>query len=313
MAKIKISILIIFFLVPVWLSAQKISRSEYINLYKHTAIQEMDRTGIPASITMAQAILESESGNSRLAQKANNHFGIKCHNDWNGATIRHDDDRRNECFRKYNSPEESFQDHSKFLQKGKRYRFLFNYEPTDYKKWARGLKKAGYATNPQYANKLIELIDRHDLHQLDLKNSRVAKNKNMSEDNNPTAEQFSISSGDHQVQEKNRVSYVVARKGDTYASLTDEFDKMRWELRKYNDVPDGVEPEPGQIVYLQPKRNRAALGKKHYTIKEGETMWYVSQKFAVKLSKLYKKNRMEPGSEPETSQKIWLRRKKPRN
>ncbi len=305
--------LFLLYLLPFCLIAQKISRTEYINLYKHTAVQEMKRTGIPASITMAQGILESNSGNSKLARKANNHFGIKCHKDWNGPTIKHDDDKRNECFRKYNSAEESFKDHSEFLQKGKRYAFLFEYDPTDYKKWARGLKKAGYATNPRYAKKLIELIERHDLHQLDNEKVKLAYRKNKQKKDYKSTEEYAISNGKHTVQEKNRVSYVVAREGDTYASLTEEFNKMRWELRKYNDVPQGVEPAPGQIIYLQPKRNRAALGNKHYTIKEGETMWYVSQKFAVKLTKLYKKNRMEPGSEPNVGQKIWLRRKKPRN
>lgn len=299
---------------PFQINAQELSRNEYINKYSKVAIEEMERTGIPASITMAQGILESNHGNSRLARKANNHFGIKCHNNWNGRTIKHTDDKNDECFRKYSSADESYKDHSNFLQRGKRYQFLFNYASTDYKKWAKGLKRAGYATNPRYADKLIELIKRYQLYKLDQRNNSADKQHKAAGNNNKFVQKkLAVSTGKHQIAERNRVEYTVARQGDTFASLTEEFDKMRWELRKYNDVPEGVEPEAGQIIYLQPKRNRASRDHKYYTVKAGETMWYVSQKFAVKLNKLYKKNRMEPGAEPEPGTKLWLRSKKPRN
>jgi len=310
----RIIILLLLFVLSLMASAQDISRSDYIEQYSDVAISEMRRTGIPASITMAQAILESSNGNSRLARRANNHFGIKCHSNWSGQTIKHDDDARNECFRKYRNADESFKDHSAFLVNGARYQFLFDYKPTDYKRWARGLKKAGYATNPHYAKKLIELIERYDLHKLDqgvkvqLANKESAATQEAQE-----TQGFAPSTGKHPVKERNRVEFTVARPGDTYAALTEEFDKMRWELQKYNDVPDGIEPEPGQIIYLQPKRNRAARDHKHHIVEQGETMWYISQKYAVKLRKLYKKNRMEPGAEPQKGDKIWLRRKKPRN
>jgi len=140
---------------------------DYIDKYKDLAIREMNRTGVPASITLAQGMIESDFGNSSLAREGNNHFGIKCHNDWQGPSIRHHDDRRNECFRKYSSPEDSFNDHSDFLRSTSRYSFLFNLPPTDYKAWAKGLKKAGYATDPQYANMLIRKIEENSLYNFD--------------------------------------------------------------------------------------------------------------------------------------------------
>ncbi len=143
------------------------SAGSYIEKYKDLAVSEMIRTGIPASITLAQGMIESDFGRSRLAREANNHFGIKCHNDWTGPTVRHNDDRRNECFRKYRKPEDSFYDHSDFLKYGSRYRTLFDIDPTDYKAWARGLKKAGYATNPDYANMLIRKIEENNLYYYD--------------------------------------------------------------------------------------------------------------------------------------------------
>src|SRR5690554_5416321 len=158
-------------------SAKRISRAEYISMYKDDAIREMHRSGVPASITLAQGILESGDGNSALARKANNHFGIKCHGDWKGKTYYQDDDEKDECFRKYKSVLESFRDHSEFLKKP-RYAFLFELKPTDYKGWAKGLKKAGYATNPRYPQLLIKIIEENNLHQYDLvKLPKKEKNK----------------------------------------------------------------------------------------------------------------------------------------
>jgi len=143
------------------------STEDYIAFFKAVAIHEMKLYGIPASITLAQGILESGSGKGRLARQANNHFGIKCH-DWTGPRIYHDDDRAQECFRKYNDPSQSYRDHSLFLAKRKRYADLFKHKITDYKAWARGLKKAGYATDPQYPKKLISLIERYKLYRYDI-------------------------------------------------------------------------------------------------------------------------------------------------
>ena len=168
MKKIFISFLITLFigLIPE-VQAQKMTTEAYIQKYKYIAIKEMFDYKIPASITLAQGILESGSGNSRLAREANNHFGIKCHNDWMGAKIYKDDDKKNECFRVYTSAEQSFRDHSLFLTTKNRYAFLFDYKTTNYKSWAKGLKKAGYATNPKYPKLLIGIIEDHNLNQYD--------------------------------------------------------------------------------------------------------------------------------------------------
>ena len=163
-----------------FVSAQKMSRQEYIEKYKDIAIREMDKTGIPASITLAQGCLESGNGNSELAQKAKNHFGIKCHSSWKGEGFYMDDDAKDECFRVYKDPEESYKDHSEFLVNGSRYDFLFELKPTDYKGWAHGLKKAGYATNPKYPDLLIKIIEDEELNLLDEKKSRSKSNKETS-------------------------------------------------------------------------------------------------------------------------------------
>ena len=167
---------------------QKISQDEYIAKYKNLAIAEMHRSGVPASITLAQGILETESGNSSLVLRSNNHFGIKCKSNWNGPSVSHDDDERDECFRAYGSAEESYRDHSDFLKNSPRYAFLFNYEPTNYKDWAFGLKQAGYATNPRYPDMLIKFIETNNLQQYDTADMLLA----YSTDKEPSYEVFNI-------------------------------------------------------------------------------------------------------------------------
>lgn len=164
----KIYLFIIFFFLSATIYSQKLTRAQYVETYKNVALKQMRLYNIPASIIMAQACLESGNGNSTLARKANNHFGIKCHSSWKGKTYRHDDDKRRECFRKYNNPIESFEDHSIFLSTGKRYSSLFDLKITDYKAWAHGLKAAGYATNPKYAQLLIDIIETYKLYELDV-------------------------------------------------------------------------------------------------------------------------------------------------
>ncbi|MFW5915900.1 MAG: glucosaminidase domain-containing protein [Bacteroidota bacterium] len=290
------------------------SAQQYVNEYKDLAIQEMKRTGIPASITLAQGILESNYGNSRLATEGNNHFGIKCHSEWNGNKIYHDDDRRNECFRKYDDVYQSYKDHSRFLTSRKRYAFLFDYDPSDYKKWARGLKKAGYATSSTYASKLINLIERYELHQYD---SNRSSGTSASSSSDPShlgdVDNYRISPGKHKVRMRNRVDYIKVKEGDTFKSLNEELNLLPWELKKYNELDDGDNLEPGQVLYLQPKRNKAEKGYDTHIVKEDETMYSISQLYGIKLDKLYEKNHMEKGEEPETGQKIWLRKKKPKD
>jgi LysM repeat protein len=302
------------------------SADEYINTYSSLAVSEMKRTGIPASITLAQGIIESGMGKGRLAVEANNHFGIKCHDDWTGPTIRHNDDRRNECFRKYRNPEESFRDHSDFLVNQNRYRSLFDLDPEDYKGWARGLKRAGYATNPDYANMLIHKIEEYGLHRYDVASARVDvrpekpnstdvvavnSNSEIFSGNDSPKEKTEISFNSAGVMENNRIQYVIVREGDTRESLEKEHKLLRWELPRYNELPDDFIPEPGQLLYLQPKRSRAEPGKEQHVATEGQTMYQISQIYGIKLEQLYILNRMEQGSEPVAGQKIYLRKIKP--
>lgn len=298
----------IFLFIPIVLTAQnprKLTRAEYIETYKDIAMQEMERTRIPASITLAQGILESGNGNSTLARKANNHFGIKCH-DWKGKSVRHDDDERNECFRKYKSVEESYHDHSEFLTTRSRYAFLFEYEMDDYKAWARGLKKAGYATSPTYAKALISIIEENELHQYDqiviARMSGELKGK-------PTYASTEYAGG-RQVHYNNRVKYILTRDGDTYGSLNEELDLFSWQLPKYNDLPEDKVFGEGEKVYLQPKRNKAASKYKTHTVREGETLQSISQIYAIKADKLAKRNNLDENSELEPGEVLVLRGRK---
>jgi LysM repeat protein len=274
-------------------------RQEYIEQYSELAMEEMIRSGVPASITLAQAVLESGDGASSLAKRSNNHFGIKCH-EWNGKTTNQDDDQSGECFRSYKNVEDSYRDHSDFLKTRQRYAFLFDLDPTNYKGWAKGLKQAGYATSPEYANMLIRIIEDYDLERYDL----MALN----EEKGGKATGPAIASSGRHILEKNRVKYIIAGEGDTYESLTAELGKMQWELPKYNEVSAGGELHQGQIVYLQPKRNKANVDKKTHTVKEGETMHSISQLYAVKVEKLYYLNRMTVGDEPKTGIVLQLRK-----
>ncbi len=255
------------------------------------AIREMERSGVPASITLAQGALESADGNSRLARNGNNHFGIKCHNDWNGKRIYEDDDAKNECFRKYTSVEESFRDHSDYLRTKSRYAFLFDLAITDYKGWARGLKKAGYATSPTYANALIKIIEQYNLHLYDkMKPPVKGRVKEKSHHSKPADARRAVF-------ERNRVKYILAGKGDTFESITEEFGKLSWEIPQYNDVPQRVDSLfPGQVIYLQPKRKKAEAGKETHIVKAGETMYTIAQLYAIRLDNLYLMNDMNRGT-----------------
>jgi LysM repeat protein len=309
--------------------SSRLNAEDYINTYKDLAVSEMRRTGIPASITLAQGMIESDFGRSRLAREANNHFGIKCHNDWTGATIRHNDDRRNECFRKYGKPEESFYDHSDFLKSGSRYDFLFDIGPTDYKGWARGLKKAGYATNPDYANMLIRKIEENNLYYFDRDYKTASLN---SQTANPAEESSTVPDMDiidkpvitlngstlvnarvPRIMENNRIQYIIVKDGDTRDKLEKDFNLLRWELPKYNELESDFSPVIGQVLYLQPKREKAEPGKEYYNTVEGDTMYMISQRYGIKLRSLYKMNRMAEGTEPEAGKKIWLRSIRPVN
>jgi LysM repeat protein len=285
---------------------RKMTRKEYIDTYKDLALREMERTGIPASITLAQGLLESGDGNSRLARKANNHFGIKCHNDWKGKTIYHDDDAEGECFRKYESVEESYRDHSDFLTGRSRYAELFKNKPGDYKAWAKGLKQAGYATSPTYAEALIRIIEENELQVYD---QVVLTGKGVKSKEKPAYESTEYAGG-RKVYYTNRVKYVIAREGDSFFSLSDELNLFVWLLTKYNEMPDSVIFREGDRVYIQPKRNKAEVDKKTHIVKEGETLLGISQLYAVKKEKLALRNQLTPGDTLRIGQELLLREKK---
>lgn len=313
----------------VQVSGSEPSAEDYIYKFKDLAVYEMKRTGIPASITIAQGMIESDFGRSRLAREANNHFGIKCHNDWTGPTMYKNDDRRNECFRRYSKPEESFYDHSDFLRSGSRYSFLFDIGPSDYKGWARGLKKAGYATNSDYANMLIRKIEEYNLMDLDQVyssaklpgRSTIAVNPFVvPQDTISTLKPAPVSNAGiavaariPRIMENNRIHYILVKDGDTREKIENEFQLLKWELPRYNELDSNFPLTPGQILYLQPKREKAEPGKDFYTTVEGDTMYLISQKYGIKLKSLYEMNRMEEGSQPETGKKLWLRVIKPVN
>jgi len=294
----------------------RISRQEYISLHMQDAVKDMQRTGVPASITMAQALLESDDGNSPLAREANNHFGIKCA-DWNGPAFYQDDDSKGECFRKYNSVLESFDDHSDFLRTRTRYASLFEMDRTDYRGWAKGLKKAGYATNPQYADMLIKIIEDNNLQELDKGNPLPALASVRSEDRMVNVSK----SGRHETEDlavdpfrerqillNNNVKYVTARKGDTYQKISDEFGMAPWEIYKYNDADKHDALTEGQIVYIKPKRAKGS--EKFYTVKEGENVYSVSMKLGIKSKSLCKYNGLHIDSPIQPGEVLWLQSKK---
>lgn len=290
-----------------------IERKDYINQYKDLAIREMKRSRIPASITLAQALLESNNGNSTLARKANNHFGIKCHSNWTGAKIYHDDDRRNECFRVYKTVYESYIDHSDFIANGVRYQFLFDLKTTDYKGWAKGLQKAGYATSKTYAHLLVKIIEDNQLYVYDNPEYSVSGITDATIIDTQQVvlgdvDNFKINLNKHVVRERNRIDYIIVKEGDTFESITEEFGMLPFELYKYNEVDKSAKLTVGQVLYLQPKRNKAEVGNDFHEVKEGETMYFISQLYGIKLKKLYEKNLMDEGAEPKTGQKIWLRK-----
>lgn len=284
------------------LGAGQNPRLAYIEKYSALAVKEMERTGIPASITLAQGMLESAAGQSVLASKGNNHFGIKCHNDWTGKTLRQDDDARNECFRVYPSVEHSFRDHSDFLRGRDRYKDLFELEITDYKGWARGLKKAGYATDPSYASKLIELIEDYNLHRFDRLDEGKKKPKTPKQNESPRkvtvqelernySEMLSFGFG-RDVYTQNGVAFVYALDGETYSSIAASNGLFLKELLRFNDLDEEQELTPGNVVYLAAKKARAPKGVSRYVVdRDGETLYEISQRFGIRLKTL---NRLNP-------------------
>jgi len=281
----------------------KLTAEEYIEKFKDDAIKEMLMHGVPASITLSQGMLESGNGNSDLAVYANNHFGIKCHKGWEGPSYIKDDDAKDECFRKYPTVLESYTDHSLFLKTRSRYSFLFELKRTDYKGWAKGLKEAGYATDPRYTQRLLEIIESHQLYKYDEIDgmptiNALAQNKKVPE----TLET-------REVHRFRMIKYIIVKPGDTFYKIAKDTEKDLWQLYKFNDLEPNDKLIAGQKLYLQPKRNKAK--EPFHTVKKGDTMKSISQLHGIKLKKLYKKNNMKPGEEPKLGEKLYLRQNKP--
>ena len=291
------------------ITAQKrISREEYIQTYKDWAILDMKKSGIPASIKLAQACLESADGNSQLASKSNNHFGIKCHDNWNGKRAYHNDDARNECFRAYNNPLQSFEDHTIFLTTRSRYQKLFDLNPTNYKAWARGLKDAGYATNPQYPNLLIKIIEENELYLYDQEGGGASRNRKVS--NKTQRSGVVINPFDvREVKYNNSVKYIDVKVGDTFDGLTQEFKLRDWEIAHYNDIPRNADIRQFRYLYMAPKRNKAHKNHNTHIVRSDETMHSISHQYGIKLKKLYSLNKMAQEVEPQIGGTLNLRKK----
>jgi len=300
------------------ISQKRITTPEYIENYKDIAIKKQKEYKIPASITLAQGILESGSGNSSLARKANNHFGIKCHKGWTGKTYIMDDDTKNECFRKYKKAEDSYRDHSKFLTQRGRYSFLFEYKTTDYKKWAYGLKKAGYATNPKYPQLLIKIIEKYNLNKYDRNQKRKSgksKTDKTKTDKSTSYATISIAnfkqvndwSSGRKIFKNNGKKLIVIEKGDTFNGLAKEFEVYSWQFYSYNELKKNHMLMIGEIIYLEKKKRKADNKYKYHVVKSGETMHKISQLFGVRAKRLYKMNNLPAGVQVEVGTKIRLR------
>lgn len=271
----------------------------YVKQYSGLAVEQMKIYKIPASITLSQGLLESGAGLSSLAKESNNHFGIKCGGRWNGPSVLHDDDARNECFRAYEHPGASYEDHSKFLSSGARYAFLFNLDITDYKGWAIGLKKAGYATDPSYANRLITIIEDYELYRYDregLSPKRYARERKEQILYNP-----------HQSYIANDLLYVIARRGDTFESIAKEFETSARKLVKYNDLQKDYTLAEGDIVYLHAKKKHASDNYKVHIVREDDSMHSISQRYGIRLKNLYQLNAKSGEYVPQVGDLIWLK------
>ncbi len=338
----KLTLIITFCLVNLNISAQNNTRAQYINKYKDIAIRQMNAYGIPASIILAQACLESGNGNSRLAVKGNNHFGIKCHNGWKGKKLYKTDDKIGDCFRKYISAEESFKDHSEFLKNGKRYQSLFDIPQNDYKSWARGLKAAGYATNPKYAQLLIDIVEKNNLQQYDNDGSKEAKKearrrkreerralRNKKPETivqeitqeDPNAKVTGILFGaDLKPLKKSRyytnalsrplykingVTFLIAAKGDTYAQLARDYKLFKREILGFNDLKGEVILSEGDIVYIERKKRRSKDDT--YRAKGGESLYVISQLTGVRLNTLKALNKINEQAELQHGTLIKLK------
>lgn len=267
----------------------------YIKQYSDIAIRHQKKYRIPASITLAQGLLESGAGRSELARKSNNHFGIKCHSDWRGGRVYHDDDLRGECFRKYKNPEHSYEDHARFLTDRPRYAPLFRLKITDYRGWAKGLQKCGYATDRAYANRLIKIIEDYDLYRYDTaKGSRTG------------GRQAALISR-YTVYRTNGLLYVHSNGRDSFDDIAASLGFRVKDLKKYNEVPEDFPLQKGDIVYLEKKKKKADKPHYDHVVQVGESMHSISQKYGIRIKSLYKLNKKDKDYIPQEGEVLKLR------
>lgn len=284
----------------VWSAGQRKvpAYEKYIKQYSGIAVQHQAKYHIPASITLAQGLLESGAGQSDLARRSNNHFGIKCHSDWRGGRVYHDDDLRGECFRKYKNPEQSYEDHARFLIERPRYASLFRLKVTDYASWARGLQKCGYATDRAYANRLIKLIEDYELYRYDTAKGR----KNGSGNSKPA-----FSTSRYTVYRSNGLLYVHSNGRDNFESIARSLGFPARELRKYNEVPEDFPLQKGDIIYLEKKKKKADKPHYDHVVQIGESMHSIAQKYGIQIKSLYKMNKKHKDYIPEEGDVLKLR------
>lgn len=332
MKKIVTVIVLSFLSITLWAQSRNAAYEAYIEEYRYIAIEQQRKHAIPASITLAQALLESGAGKSELATKANNHFGIKCTSDWAGKTYRYSDNRANECFRKYADVADSYEDHSLFLKR-KRYESLFALSVKDYKGWARGLRECGYATDPKYPSKLINIIELYELDKLTSDRSLINSAADSKKKASTSAEDTKIAFveqepklGQDQVEDypmppmeelelfhnhrsgkRNGVRYIIAGPTETFASLALFLNMHERTLRKYNDALDTRELREGDMVYIYPKKNRAERRYPTYYFRGDDTAWDIAQRYGIKLKSLYELNGIPYGMPLTTHQRLNLR------
>jgi LysM repeat protein len=315
----KIIVAIFFSVFSSATTAQRVSVEEYIEQFKDIAISEMKRSGVPASITLAQGILESESGNSELVKRSNNHFGIKCKSNWNGESVTHDDDATGECFRAYTSAGESYRDHSDFLKVNKRYSTLFNLDPEDYEGWARGLKKAGYATNPRYPELLIKYIEQYNLQQYSLaalnELPKMDIAKTVAEDNNLPPEinnekpvrpdeKTDVTGEPGKITSINKTKCVFVTKGTSLLVVANKHHISLNKLMEFNDMTEEGLLGKDQFVYLHKKQKTGE--KDFYIVQPGETLHDIAQKNAIQLRYLSEYNNLNTGVDLKVNTRLLL-------
>ncbi len=325
MVKKIFSMLVFAGLCYVNVQAQRLSPEEYIELYKDFAIREMKRMGVPAAITLAQGLLETESGNSVLVKKSNNHFGIKCKSNWTAGGVSHDDDAPGECFRTYKDAEDSYRDHSNFLRGNDRYAFLFNLDPSDYKSWAHGLKKAGYATNPKYPNILIRSIEQYNLQQYSIaavKDVPKFESKNFQSDPVLAFDPNQKIEGDYKEEQPEQAIFsqtvsrdgnltrvngnkcIWAEKGTSLLAIASQHNVNLRKLLDYNDLEEDGILETPQLIFLERK---AIKGEKAYQVISRKGTYYdVAQENGIQLQYILDYNQVNEDTDLNPGMKVYL-------